>query len=156
MARQRPIAVVHWRIPSVRIRDLVTLTATCVAATGGCPNSEAVLDELIEGDSSAPIEATARTNLPPFADAGDDETVGPGDAVTLDGTQSFDPNADRLMFTWRQIGGPEVDLDGGFSSAARFIAPTAMTGPIQLTFRLTVADGRATHTDEVVISVSAN
>ena len=39
-------------------------------------------------------------NEPPFADAGPDENVETGSRVTLDGSNSFDPDGDLISFDW--------------------------------------------------------
>ena len=45
-------------------------------------------------------------NTPPVANAGPDATVDQNHPVTLDGSRSFDPDGDALIYAWTQIGGP--------------------------------------------------
>jgi predicted phosphodiesterase len=46
----------------------------------------------------------------PVADAGADIDAQPGQAVSLDGSKSSDPNNQSLIYQWSQISGPTVDL----------------------------------------------
>ena len=49
-------------------------------------------------------------NDAPVAEAGPDQTVFVDDVVSLDGTNSSDPEADTLTYAWTQTGGPTVIL----------------------------------------------
>jgi hypothetical protein len=60
-----------------------------------------------DGDST-PIPE----NQPPIANAGPDQTVNEGEKVTLDGTESTDPNDDIVSYLWEQLDGPGVTLTG--------------------------------------------
>ena len=93
-------------------------------------------------------------DLEPVAEAGPDQTVDDGAAVTLDGSASRDPNGDPLSHAWEQIGGPTVTLSDPTHVQPGFLAPSVPSGGGTLTFRLTVSDG--THTsppDTVNITV---
>ena len=91
-------------------------------------------------------------NLPPEADAGENQTVEPGtEGVALDGSGSRDPEGQPLTFRWEQVGGSAVSLSGADSQKPTFTAPA---GNSRLVFRLTVSDGEdSSKTDEVVINV---
>jgi hypothetical protein len=52
-------------------------------------------------------------NHAPEADAGSDQTVYPGDTVTLDALGASDTDGDKLRWEWRQIAGPDVTLSNG-------------------------------------------
>jgi predicted outer membrane repeat protein len=77
------------------------------------------------------------TNEPPIADAGLQQTVVVNDLVTLDGTDSSDPEGQSLTFGWSQISGTPVVLNDDSSTLAQFTAP-AIAGT--LVFQLVVTD----------------
>ena len=80
-------------------------------------------------------------NHAPIANAGNDQTKAEGSLVTLDGTESSDPDADSLTYTWVQIAGPETSLSDPHSPTPAFIAPQVSPGGTTLKFQLTVEDG---------------
>ena len=77
-------------------------------------------------------------NATPVADAGSAQTVDAGDAVSLDGSGSSDPDGDALTYAWTQTSGPTVTLSGASSATPSFTAPSA---DATLVFSLTVNDG---------------
>ena len=98
-----------------------------------------------KGASSLPAVVTItvkHTNRPPVANAGPDQIVNPGDVVSLDGSKSKDPDGDRLIYSWTQISGPTVKLDGANTSIATFTAPSNIPADTNLIFRLTVKDSK--------------
>jgi K319-like protein len=78
-------------------------------------------------------------NHPPVADPGLPQTVRSGRLVGLDGTGSFDPDGDQIVYRWTQLSGVAVQLTDGSGPTPTFIAP-ATSGPMFLTFRLVVSD----------------
>jgi hypothetical protein len=60
----------------------------------------------------------ART-YPPIAHAGPDQTVywNGSDAITMDGSNSVDPNGDSLQYRWNQMQGPPVTIVASNSQA---------------------------------------
>ncbi|MDF1554168.1 MAG: PKD domain-containing protein [Deferrisomatales bacterium] len=112
-----------------------------------------------DGDSSASdtVSVAVRdVNLPPVADAGPDQTVGEGAPVTLDGSNSRDPDAPNLgSFAWVQTGGTGVTLAGSQGPQPTFAAPALAGAGETLVFELTVTDtAGATDTDVVRVNVT--
>lgn len=91
------------------------------------------------------------SNQTPVANAGSDQDVNAGDAVTLNGTGSSDPDGDTLSFAWTQTAGTVVALTGPNTASPTFTAPNT-TGT--LTFQLTVSDGTASDADTVDVMVT--
>ena len=90
---------------------------------------------------------------PPVANAGPDQTVAPGAAVTLNGSGSTDPDNDIVSYRWEKTDGPSVTPTNGCKSVAQFTADVA-DGSV-LTFELTVKDlGGLQSKDTCVITVS--
>ncbi|MXY65092.1 MAG: hypothetical protein F4206_15720 [Gammaproteobacteria bacterium] len=106
------------------------------------------------GNSVADFTRTVTNDSPagqPVAAAGPDRTVDPGEAVTLDGSGSTDPDGDSLAYAWTQVSGASVTLSGADTTTASFTAPES---PGDLVFRLTATDpGGLSAFDEVVVRV---
>jgi hypothetical protein len=79
-------------------------------------------------------------NLEPAADAGSDQQVEAGAEVTLDGSQSKDPDGSSLLYQWRQTDGPPVVLSDATAVRPVFTAPSDNLDEITLSFELTVTD----------------
>lgn len=90
---------------------------------------------------------------PPVANAGIDQTVDEGIAVTLDGTASTDPDNDIASYAWVQTAGSSVTLTDDNLATASFTAPN-VTVAETLTFELTVTDAlNNVATDTVDVTV---
>lgn len=89
-------------------------------------------------------------NHPPISNAGSDQTVAHPVLVTLDGSESSDPDGDTIAYSWVQTSGGVVALSSSTVSNPTFNT----TGAGTLVFQLTVSDGRTTSTDTVTINVS--
>jgi len=79
-------------------------------------------------------------NHPPTADAGPDQTIIEGQAVSLDGSNSTDPDNDIASYHWVQIGEPSVNLSSSDTKQPTFTAPGVGPEGVSLTFELTVTD----------------
>jgi uncharacterized protein (DUF1800 family) len=93
------------------------------------------------GSGGGDSDSDGTSNNPPTVqyviDPGDH--VDPGAAVTIDASNSADPDGDPIGFQWRQWSGPAVELPTGPNPMAHFDAPYAVDNT-DLTFELTVND----------------
>ncbi|MCK5194127.1 MAG: hypothetical protein KAQ71_09975, partial [Desulfobulbaceae bacterium] len=109
------------------------------------------------GDSAVVIlEAiTTQNNQPPIANAGPDQTVDEGQLVTLDGSNSTDPDDGIASYHWVQTGGPQVTLSDPNGPQTTFTAPDVGTEGASLIFELTVVDHSGLEsTDSCVVNVT--
>ncbi|WP_367716618.1 choice-of-anchor D domain-containing protein [Nitratireductor sp. GISD-1A_MAKvit] len=120
---------------------------------------ELTVDDSMETASdTVTITVTPPPNTAPTANAGPDQTVASGDAVSLDGSgSSANDTGQTLTYAWSQTSGPAAPLTNGTSAAPSFTAPTLTAGAPDalLVFELSVDDGMATATDSVTIIVEA-
>ena len=102
------------------------------------------------------IQDGAGSNTAPNAVAGMNQTVSEGASVTLDGSQSNDPDGDTLSFAWSQTGGNTVTLQGANTATATFTAPNVSSDTL-LQFRLDVSDsGGLSGSTTVNVTVTNN
>ena len=95
------------------------------------------------------------TNTPPVADAGPNQTVKEGVAVTLDASNSDDSDDGIDSYLWEQVSGAvAVDISDPAAMMPTFNTPNVGPGGAALTFRLTVSDGKETDTDTTIVNVS--
>ncbi len=78
-------------------------------------------------------------NAPPVVDAGEDQEVDFGTAVSLVGTAS-DEDGEFLTYLWNQVSGPSVILSDTTSLETGFVAPI-IDDDVTLTFQLIANDG---------------
>lgn len=90
----------------------------------------------------------------PLADAGEDQMVGFGEMVTLDGSGSYDEDGFLVGWLWTQISGPNIALGDYEEELVTFTAPNEYAS---LVFGLTVTDneGIESYMDEVSITVGS-
>jgi len=91
-------------------------------------------------------------NQPPSVDAGSDQSVDEGSAVTLAGTAS-DADGSIASLLWTQLSGPAVSLSAADTTKAQFTAPL-VDADTALEFRLTATDNQgASASDTVRVTV---
>ncbi|MCF7921040.1 MAG: tandem-95 repeat protein [Candidatus Cloacimonetes bacterium] len=102
-------------------------------------------------DNDEVIITVMNINHAPVADAGEDQTVTEGDLVMLDGSASYDPDAETILtYLWEAPSG--VIIEGADTPYPTFTAPS-INDDVELVFSLTVSDGELSGTDEVVVTV---
>ena len=131
--------------PSVQLDGASTATPSFTAPPGTA-SAQALVFEVTVNDGTATttdsVTITVEPNARPVADAGPDQgPVNSGQTVALDGSGSSDADGDTLTYTWRQTGGPSVQLSNASSSRPSFLAPD-VSGTQALTFELIVSDGQ--------------
>jgi hypothetical protein len=144
----------------------VTLSATSVAQpTFTAPfigsGTEVLTFRLTVTDNNGlQANATAVVNVdwvndPPVADAGTAQTVSEGIEVTLDGSNSNDPDNNIVSYSWLQTGGPSITLSDSTAVKPTFTSPTIASTGLALTFDLTVSDGLGlAATDTAIVNVT--
>ncbi len=131
-------------------------TAPFVGASGEALTFElSVTDDGGLSDTDTVIVNVSNVNLAPTADAGPDQTVGEADGVTLDGTNSTDPDGTIVGYAWTQTGGVSVSLSDPLSAQPSFTAPNVGPGGASLNFQLTVTDDEGLQSsDSCIVNVS--
>ncbi|MCY4490550.1 MAG: PKD domain-containing protein [Thaumarchaeota archaeon] len=124
-------------------------TFTAPSSTGMITFTLTVSDGALSDTDDVIITVTPP--LPPIADAGLDQTVRIGDIITLDGSNSSDPNSDPLTYMWEQSSGTPVSIT---SPTSEHITLSAPDSPGKLVFTLTVSDGTDSDTDDITITIA--
>ncbi|MBW2575948.1 MAG: hypothetical protein JRC88_10775 [Deltaproteobacteria bacterium] len=113
--------------------------------------------EGFESDDSNEVcfEPGTTNNQPPISAAGPDQTVDEGQLVTLDGSNSTDPDDGIASYHWAQTGGAAVNLSDPNAQRPTFTASDVGDEGACLTFELTVIDhGGLESTDSCVVNVT--
>ena len=93
-----------------------------------------------------------RLNRPPVANAGLEQTVDEGVAVTLDGSGSADPDGAIASYAWVQTRGPSVMLTDARAPRPTFESPpVAVETPLSFALTVTDSDGASATATTVVI-----
>ena len=91
---------------------------------------------------------------PPIAVTGENIVAAPGQSIQLDGSNSEDPAGGMLIYHWRQVGGPLVELVDFTQAEAGFEVPVDMENTI-LTFLLVVTNSNGI-SSKSYLSVTVN
>jgi hypothetical protein len=142
--------------PAVTLLNANTATASFVAPAVSV-NTVLTFQLTVTDNQGATGSATTgvtvvNVNQTPTANAGADQTVNEGAAVTLAGSGT-DGDGSIASYLWTQTAGPSVTLTGATTATATFTAPT-VTADTVLSFQLTVTDNQgATGTASVDVTV---
>jgi len=147
----------YWFIDNVPQPVPVTQSSISYTATGG---KHTIVCRAVYIDIfGEPKEDTAvwyiTSNSPPTANAGADQVVGENVTVTLDGSNSDDPDGDIVSYAWVQTDGPLVTLSDASAAKPTFTSPNVGIEGASLTFQLTVTDATSlTSTATTIVNVS--
>ncbi len=131
----------HWtqvQGAAVVLSDPNSATATFTPeAMGEYVFELTVADDRYAGEADQVLVLVAG-NQPPVGDPGPERACGVPGLAVLDGTGSYDPDAvDRLRYTWKQVSGPQVELQDADTARPSF----ACDAEGQYAFELVVSDG---------------
>jgi hypothetical protein len=160
------IAAYFWEqtggSPTVTLEDANTAKASFVAPIVGSKGSSLTFQLTVTyfrknlnftSTDSTVVNVTGE-NDPPRADAGPDQNVDEETTVTLDGSNSFDPDDGIKSYRWKQIAGPSVSLSDPEAVKPTFLAPNVGTDGMSFTFELVVTDfGGLQSSDTTIVNV---
>src|SRR4029078_10919794 len=93
-------------------------------------------------------------NVPPKADAGDDQKAKVNDEVKLDGGKSSDTDGKIVYYQCEQPDGPKLDIKKPDEKIASFEVPESAADK-NLSFKLTVVDDKdASNSDDTIVQVA--
>jgi hypothetical protein len=105
-------------------------------------------------DTDTTVVNVTGNNDPPRADAGPDQNVDEETTVTLNGSNSSDPDNGIRSYRWKQIVGPSVSLSDPEAVQPTFMAPEVVPDGSSYTFELTVTDfGGLQASDTTIVNV---
>ena len=129
---------------------LTTSALALILITSSCNDNRSTSTQVTEVQPKPAM--TLKFNAAPLANAGTDQIVSVGDVVTLNGTQSSDPDHDLMTFSWTQQAGPEVEIINADTLTPSFVTPASKE---PLKFALIVSDGQAeSETATVNVTIS--
>ena len=128
-----------------------TTTFTSPGVEGDLVFRLVVIDDQSASDSDTVTISVVNTNIDPVAIAGEDQIIGVGDPVTLDGSASTDSDGTISSYLWSQISGQAVTLSATNEATTTFTSPTQED---ILVFKLLVSDefgGASSDTVSVIV-----
>jgi alpha-tubulin suppressor-like RCC1 family protein len=145
----------YWYIDNVPVAVPDTTTSIPYMATGGSHTIICRAVYHLERDREDTAVWYITSNTPPTASAGTDQVVGENVTVTLDGSNSYDPDADIVSYAWVQTDGPSVALSDAGAAKPTFTSPIVGMAGASLSFQLTVTDATdLTSTATTIVNVS--
>jgi len=92
-------------------------------------------------------------NHPPKAIVDNDLIIDEGSILTLNGYQSYDIDDDELKYSWEQISGKSAIIKNNNESIAYLQVPKIYLVSEDMTFKLTVSDGKVQDSDYINIII---
>ena len=148
------------------VTNTPTLTFTADTLTAGSNNVTHLFQLIVTEVSSTPLTSsdTVRIkilapNTIPVARAGNDRSVRDNSLITLDGSQSYDPDGGQITYAWERLrgtGNSNLVLNDADTSTPSFRSDdlSSSTSTVTHVFRLRVTDDRGgIHSDEITITV---
>jgi hypothetical protein len=120
-------------------------TAFAADAEQHCEGAVPALHVRVRINSIVPLITSAPQSIPGLPQEVYERTL-----VTLDGSQSYDPDGQIVTWQWSQTSGPAVLLESSTTSIARFRAPNVPQGGADVQLRLDVADNSGNHAIDIV------
>jgi hypothetical protein len=160
------IAAYFWQqtggSPTVVLENANTAKASFTAPNVG-PEGTSLIFQLtviyfynrsIISSTDSTIVNVSFVNEPPTADAGPNQNVDEETTVTLNGSNSFDPDDGIKSYLWKQVAGPSVSLSDPEAVQPTFLAPNVGTDGMSFTFELVVTDvGGLQSSDTTIVNV---
>ena len=109
----------------------------------------------VDDDCDGETDEGCVINNPPEANAGPVQTVVEGVTVTLDGSQSSDPDGDSISYQWTQIGGILSTLSDPKAAKPTLVTPVVSPGGMILTFELVIKDDEGLQ-DSAQVTITVN
>jgi len=134
------------------------LTATFGDCDDNDQNKNPGAPEVCNGeddDCDAETDEGCVFNNPPAANAGSNQTVVEGVTVTLDGSESSDPDGDTISYQWTQIGGILSTLSDPKAAKPTLVTPIVSPGGMILTFELVIKDDEDLQ-DSAQVTITVN
>ena len=133
-----------------------TFTAPAVDAEGDVMTFGLTVKDNDGLSSSDTVTVTVYLPAAPVADAGPDQSVIEGRTVTLDGSNSYDPDGTNITAQWEQLtGSTQIDLNTSTDLKTTFTAPAVDADGDEVTFKLTINDDDGlTGEDEVNVTIT--
>jgi hypothetical protein len=132
----------HFYINDIKVQQL---------AISGFPGGAVGVEASQHVDVSFDNFSITIPGTPPTADSGEDQTINEGDAVTLNGSNSFDPDDGIYSYQWHQITGPPVALSDSIVVQPTFTSPDIGPDGAFLVFQLTVTDHSRLHSSDLCV-----
>jgi hypothetical protein len=149
--------------PSVTLSNPQAANPTFTAPPSVGSGGESLTFQLTVTDQEAEqVTDTAIVNVtlplangPPTSDAGPDQEVNEDTTVTLNGSNSFDPDGDNVSYQWNQVAGPSVTLSDPAAVNPTFVTPFVEWAGVSFTFELTLTDTSGLQaTDTTIVNVT--